>query len=237
MLTIDFKRLRIQPGDRILDIGCGSGRHACEAIKFKAVFVLGADAAAAEVQKARQNLVLIENMGQCRGKWAIMAADICNLPFEDAFFDLIICSEILEHVPDHRRAARELARVLKPGQNLVVTVPRTWPERICWMLSDSYHRAENGHIRIYTRKALVRLLRNAGFMPLGGHFAHSLHVPYWWLKCVVGPSRDDVKLVKWYHKFLVWDMMKQPRTTRLLDHLLNPLMGKSMVMYLQKDSG
>jgi hypothetical protein len=68
----------------------------------------------------------------------------------------------------------------------------------------------------------------------GLHFAHSLHAPYWWLKCLVGPEREDSKLVNLYHRFLVWEMMKGRWFVRLLEHLLNPLLGKSTVFYLRK---
>ena len=47
-------------------------------------------------------------------------------------------------------------------------------------------------------------------------------------------TRDDLDLVNLYHGFLVWDMMKRVWITRLLDYLLNPLLGKSMVLYLRK---
>jgi hypothetical protein len=67
------------------------------------------------------------------------------------------------------------------------------------------------------------------------HFAHSLHAPFWWLKCLVGPDRTDSSAVDLYHRFLTWDMMKKPRVTGLIDKLLNPLMGKSLVLYFRKE--
>ena len=117
---------------------------------------------------------------------------------------------------------------LKPGKDLVVSVPRYFPERICWALSKDYHQANNGHIRIYRKKRLITLLEAAGVNTWAIHFAHSLHSPYWWLKCLVGPNRDDSMPVNLYHRFLVWDMMKQPWITRMLDRLLNPVMGKAL---------
>ena len=69
---------------------------------------------------------------------------------------------------------------------------------------------------------------------LVSHFAHSIHTPYWWFKCLTGPDRTDVRLVNLYHRLLVWDMMKHPPVTRFLDRLLNPVLGKSLVMYFRK---
>ena len=61
------------------------------------------------------------------------------LPFADGTFDRVIASEVLEHIPDDTAAMRELARVLRPGGAMAVTVPRCVPEAINWALSDEYH--------------------------------------------------------------------------------------------------
>jgi hypothetical protein len=71
-------------------------------------------------------------------------------------------------------------------------------------------------------------------MHWGTGYAHSLHSPYWWLKCLVGPTRSDSTVVNLYHRFLTWEMMKKPRPVKFLDRLLNPLMGKSLVLYFKK---
>ena len=81
---------------------------------------------------------------------------------------------------------------------------------------------------------MLSLLISAGLNPVDTHHAHSLHTPYWWLKCLVGPDRQGVRAVDLYHRFLTWDIMTQPRWTSLLDRLLNPLLGKSLVLYARK---
>lgn len=237
MITVDFKKLRIKPGFRILDIGCGSGRHACEAFRFEKVFVVGADRSFPDVCEAKNRLIFHERVGaHGDGSWATPVADIARLPFKDDAFDLIICSEVLEHIPEPDHTVHELVRVLKPGRNLAVSVPRYLPERICWAFSKDYHQAEGGHVRIYHRKQLISIMENAGVKKGASHFAHSLHTFFWWLKCIVGPTREDSSMVNLYHRFLVWDMMKRPRITRLIERLLNPVLGKSLVVYFQKET-
>lgn len=168
------------------------------------------------------------------GSWALAAADVTGLPFQNGVFDAVICSEVLEHVGDHRKAAVEILRVLKPGGTLAVSVPRRWPEWICWRLSREYTRRPGGHIRIYHRRQLLALLHSCGAMaPLRSHHAHALHVPYWWLKCLVGLSRNPLP-VRLYQRFLTWDIFARPRITRVLEALLNPLLGKSLVVYFRK---
>jgi SAM-dependent methyltransferase len=164
----------------------------------------------------------------------VVQGDALHLPFPDGAFDRVIAAEVLEHIPDDNSAMHELARVLRPGGTMAVTVPRLGPEAVNWALSDEYHDVPGGHVRIYRRSTLVGRLRRAGLRYRGQHHAHALHSPYWWLRCWVGPRRDDHPLVRAYHRLLVWDIVKGPRLTRTAERVLNPLLGKSLVVYLEK---
>ncbi len=116
MITVDFERLCIKPGFRILDIGCGSGRHTCAASRFEKVVAIGSDINYEDVVEAKNRLIYQESLGENGGGiWENVVSDIRCLPFEDNYFDLVICSEVLEHIDDHERAVSELTRVLKPG--------------------------------------------------------------------------------------------------------------------------
>ncbi|BBO92900.1 class I SAM-dependent methyltransferase [Desulfosarcina ovata] len=237
MITVDFSRLSIRPGDRILDIGCGSGRHTAAAYRLNGVRVTGADLNVEDLKEARARLDFHDRLGEHGdGVWSLAAADVTALPFPDACFDLVICSEVLEHIPDDELAMTEIVRVLKPGKPLVVSVPRYLPERICWALSDDYFNANQGHVRIYRKSALTDRLERTGTRCVGHHYAHSIHAPYWWLKCLVGPTRTDAIAARLYHRLLVWDIMHKPWITRFIDRLLNPILGKSLVIYLIKNS-
>lgn len=235
MLTVDFGKLDLRPGSKVLDAGCGGGRHLSEAFRARGVSVVGIDLNRDDALKAYNTTKIMRKEGEDGGGASlVMVSDVTRLPFKDASFDIVICSEVLEHIPDHRQAMGEIIRVLKPGSSLVVSVPRYLPERICWALSEDYHNEEGGHIRIYRTRELIGLLENAGATCIDRGLAHALHSPYWWIKCMVGHKNDKALPVRLYHKFLVWDIMKKPRLTRTLDKLLNPLIAKSVVLYLKK---
>jgi SAM-dependent methyltransferase len=168
------------------------------------------------------------------GEADIKQGDALSLPFADGEFDRVVAAEVLEHIPDDRIAIAELARVLRPGGTLAVTVPRWLPEKVCWALSREYHEVEGGHVRVYTAGDLVGKLEAAGLVLEGREHAHGLHAPYWWIKCAVGVDNDRHPLVTAYHRLLVWDIMQRPRVTRLAERALNPLIGKSLVVYLRK---
>jgi len=235
MLTVDFDRLGVGPGIRAIDIGAGQGRHSYEMLRR------GADVTAfdqnekdmADVAEMFGALVVAgEAPEHAVGKTVV--GDALRLPYDDDSFDVVLMSEILEHIPDDEAAIAEMVRILRPGGLAAVTVPRYWPEKICWALSDEYHEVEGGHVRIYRASELADKLTAAGLEVTGADHAHALHAPYWWLKCAVGVDNDGNPLVRGYHKMLVWDMMSRPRATRVAEQLLNPLVGKSVALYLRK---
>jgi SAM-dependent methyltransferase len=232
MLTVDFNAIGLKPGMRVLDAGCGTGRHLCEAFRTPGVEVAGADLNWVDLCKAKGFLSLMAQ--EKPGKWIVANADILNLPYANGSFDVVVCSEVLEHLPDGAAAVGELVRVLKPGGDLVVTVPRFFPERVCWVLSAAYHHEAGGHIRIYKKGELMSLLEEAGTRCWRIRYRHGLHAPYWWLRCLVGHKNERSHPVRLYRRFLEWDILRHPPLTTMMDRILNPLIGKSIIFYLKK---
>ena len=235
MLTVDFDRLGLRPGERVLDMGCGAGRHAFEMFR-RGADVIAFDQDADELAGVAELFAAMREQGEvpAGAEADVKEGDALALPFPDGEFDRIVAAEVLEHIPADIQALDELVRVLRPGGTIALTVPRWLPEAICWQLSEDYHNTPGGHIRIYTDKELVTKAANAGLAYEGRDYAHGLHAPYWWLKCAVGVKNDDHPLVRGYHKLLVWDIMKKPRTTQVAERVLNPLIGKSLVLYFRK---
>ena len=236
MLTVDFEHhLPIRPGDHVLDLGCGGGRHAFEAYR-RGANVVALDRSVEDLTQVDEMFRAMATEGHVPdgASARVVEGDALRLPFDDDTFDIVIAAEILEHIPDDTAAMAEVARVVRPGGTVAVSVPRWLPERVCWALSDAYHEVDGGHVRIYAKSQLVRRLEATGLRVAATHYAHALHSPYWWIKCAVGVDRDDAFLAREYHRLLVWDIMRRPWLTRTAERLLDPVIGKSIVVYLRK---
>ncbi|MFD1614705.1 class I SAM-dependent methyltransferase [Gelatiniphilus marinus] len=100
---------------------------------------------------------------------ADVKADICNLPFEDNIYDVILCNHVLEHIPDDRKAMQELYRVLKPNGMAVLQIPQDLNRAETFeddSITDKKERAEifgqYDHVRVYGRDYFDKL-RSIGF--------------------------------------------------------------------------
>jgi SAM-dependent methyltransferase len=135
IIRAELDKLALPAGARVLDAGCGSGRTLQELLRYDGeLYGIEFDPDAAEI--ARERSVAEIRIGR-----------IEELPWEDGFFDLITCLDVIEHTPDDRSALRELRRACKPGGHLLMTVPAY---RALWSLHDIV----NHHYRRYERRTL-----------------------------------------------------------------------------------
>lgn len=109
--------LAVKPGERVLDIGCGNARDIAK-IAERGGQVVGVDISAGMIAAAKQELGRMGMSGI-----TLQVGDATSLVFPDAYFDKVLCSEVIEHIPDASQALREMRRVLRPGGSLVLSTP------------------------------------------------------------------------------------------------------------------
>jgi len=232
LLTVDLERLDVRPGHLLLDAGCGEGRH-CFGSQDRGARVVGLDL---DLPAMRMPGAVLAKQGRALGRLgAMLQGDAFHLPFADRTFDRIICSEVMEHVHDYRAAARELARVAKPGAKIAITIPTATSEHLYLRLGDDYFESPGGHIRIFRPRDLALGLAAAGFSTTGCGFAHGFHTPYWVLRSVMHlPSADRSRLVRAYREFLIRATVS-PAMARL-ERVLDFVCPKSVILYAERAS-
>jgi SAM-dependent methyltransferase len=232
--SIDPALLDIRATDRVIDLGCGTGRHVLELAKSPGN-ILGADLSRHDIRIGRFLLEIMRREGDVRARvhWLQTAGE--RLPFVDGAFDRVVCTETLEHVDDDAVLARELVRVLKPGGILAVSVPDEYSEKVFWKLSESYRTHVGGHVRIYNRGDIVRLLRNAGLEPYAVRYRHSLETVYW-LSHVAFWSDwgKQGPITAAFRRLLDSQRARQSRIVSALDDIGNRILPKSIVVYSRK---
>ena len=230
LLTVDLERLRLRQGERLLDAGCGEGRH-CFGALDRGARVVGLDLDYDSLRLASKRLRREARTRDSLGE--MLQGNTFTLPFRDETFDKVICSEVMEHVHDYTGAARELARVTRPEGMVAITIPTTTSEHLYLRTGDDYFESPGGHIRIFRPRQLSEGLARAGFATVGVGFAHALHTPYWVLRSLAGlPNADKSRLVRAYHWFLI-HATSSPFAT-WLERVLNYCFPKSLILYAEK---
>lgn len=236
MLTVDFRLIGIRSGHKVLDAGCGEGRHTWELCKQTGCSVYALDIDDESIKKNRYVLYLMGQKGEVNGSYHLLKGDVLRLPFKEGTFDSIICSEVLEHLPDDGQGLKELVRVLKEGGTIAISVPAYFMETLCWKVSREYYGFPGGHIRRYRIKDLKRLVLSCGLEIYGLHRRHAFHSFYWLLRCIFGVKRENALIPRLYYRFLVWKPTSQNRVLCLLEHILDFFCAKSIVIYARKPS-
>lgn len=177
-------------GERVLDFGCYDGYIGSRLARKLGAFPVEVDISLVALQKIKIDhglaLQLVVNDGQ-------------GLPFPDAAFDTVICSEILEHVTDVESLMREIRRVMKPGGKLYATMPNRL-DRVLPVLRPICRRVDRieGHLRRLTADEFVELASRSGL-----RVAHLRH-------------RGFILSAVWYRTFIYNDRLKE-RAVSIID--------------------
>jgi len=234
VITIEPDLLSVKEGDITLDAGCGNGRHSWEVYNRNHSPVVAFDIDTVCVKKNKYMLDSLKEQKEIKGNYHLLVANVTKLPFKDDSFDKIICSEVLEHIPEDKVAVEELIRVLHKDGAIGISVPHYLAESICWKLSREYYGFPGGHIRNYRTRELLGLVDAAGLSVYSIRHKHALHSFYWMLRCVFGIKKEKASVPSLYNRFLEWDLRANHRFFRWVEGLLNHLCPKSLAIYARK---
>jgi ubiquinone/menaquinone biosynthesis C-methylase UbiE len=217
----------------VLDVGCGNGRHTAEVCRWDCRAV-GVDVSVQELKVAKYFLDHMRSRREVVGHGDFIAADAEHLPFKDGVFDRIVCTEVLEHIPDDRAGIRELVRVLKPGGLMAVSVPNYLPEVLFWTISWGYWHSPGGHIRIYKPGEMAQMLSEGGLELYTQRLRHAIQTVYWFLRCSFGINNESFFISRYFQKFVQWHYRRRVRLLEYLEALTNFAIGKDLILYGKK---
>lgn len=151
---------KIKDAEALLDIGCGDGR-VTELFRDKFNHLYGIDISDKFINEAKKKGIVAQ----------VADINVKPLPYPDAFFDVVLCSEVIEHIFDTDFLLQECNRVLRNGGYLVLSTPNlaSWYNRIIFLAgfqpvqSEIRLEGQTGHIRVFTLRSLKSLLRKYNF--------------------------------------------------------------------------
>ncbi len=231
--TVDLDLLGLRAGDRLLDVGCGTGRHVVRACQ-KECLVVGVDRDVDELMALKFFAYCLACEGMLRARANAVVGDGTRLPLADESVDRIICTEVFEHVPDDRALLTELSRVLRPGGTIAVSVPDGRSEWLVWSVASLQRTPAGEHVRRYRRGEMARLLRENGFEVYAQRFRHSLETPYWLLRLGAGEGGARRSASAAWKGFLDARSAGGSRMLARLESAGNLFLPKSAVLYARK---
>ena len=231
METFNFNSLNLKKIKTAIDVGCGNGRH-LKSLGFRLsnAKIIGIDQSCEEITKLQDEFS--NHICKNQNSYKFLMGDVRNIDIEDNSQDLVICSEVLEHVPNFKDVLKECYRILKPGAVILISVPSYLPESLCWKYSKEYMQTPGGHIRIFKKVFLKECFRELNLKLFKYHREHAIHSIYWIFKARNKMKED--KFLKSLHALLVRQMFGQAKISLLIEKILNPFFGKSECFYLRK---
>lgn len=173
-------------GTRVLDVGCGNGFTCGEFLK-RGCEVTGIDLSEQGVSLARKNY--------SKARFEVLPADDCLLEnLKEAPFDLIVSTEVVEHLYNPRAYAKGCYQALKPGGRFICTTPYHgyWKNLVLSLLGkwDAHANPlwDGGHIKLWSRNTLTQLMTEAGFQNI--RFQGAGRFPYLWMTMVMSGDKS-----------------------------------------------
>ncbi len=224
---------------RVLDLGCGPGWAVVEAAGQGAE-AFGADVSISLLQQAVSNT---QNAKVTKQPCFLMAGSDA-VPFLDASFDLIICTELIEHTFKTAETLSEINRLLKPGGQCIFSFPVKWVENLICFFEPSFMKY-SGHVRQFSLGEMKNILKEHGLTVVKTHRKYFEWSLYWLFKAICkkipqvdrtgnqyGQSAAEPRLDYYYKHF--WRRLSGWKIGLPVFWLGNLVFPKSHVLLVQK---
>lgn len=228
---IDLDILSLKTGGKALDIGCSYGDQAMKIAK-QGIRVYGIDSSKDYIKKFKQSAK--KNNLDCTP----VLGDATRLPFDSNFFDAVIATEVLEHIPNFKKAIKESYRVLKPGGYACIAVPTGLSENIFKFLHP-FWQEDSGHVNFFLKRKITRILEEIGFRIEKIEKQNFEWALFWLIHSFLKTRFDDTGTPKENELisekyFRLWDYLRKFRVSNLVLWIGNMIFPKSYYIYVRK---
>ncbi|CAN5687850.1 hypothetical protein BH23PLA1_BH23PLA1_09210 [soil metagenome] len=226
----DYYGLEISSEDTVVDVGCGDGA-ACVFAGELGAEVIGTDCDPIVLERLEQRM-----QGVPTRSFRGLLSDSDPLPLPDETADVVICTEVLEHVEAPDRIAAELARIGKPGARYLISVPHPTSEAVMRAVAPRWYFEKPYHLHIYEPERLDALLQSAGLI-VESRTEHGFYWTIWWSFLMALGARPltltpDSPLLKHWEE--AWLALGQAPGGPALAATLDRLVPKSQVRIARK---
>jgi ubiquinone/menaquinone biosynthesis C-methylase UbiE len=224
----------VSPGMRVVDVGCGVGQYSNFCAR------LGAEVTALDIQEDKLASLGANLPESVPGSIKGIVSDCDPIPLPDNFADLVVCTEVLEHVPSPQGLCAEMLRIVKPGGKLVISVPDDRSEQLIKEVAAPSYFEEPNHIRIFSRDSFTRLILESGMeierTEATGAF-WSMFFLFKWATALPGESLiDDVHPVTQAWAETWHELLKLPDSDSIV-RAMNDALPKSQFIIARKQNG
>lgn len=231
---VDYQLLGTTLPSNLLEVGCGRGWQSLELARV-GFQVVGMDVSLDLLADFRQSLVLEPNL---QANCFPLAGSAYALPFPDASFDVIFCTEVLEHLAEPERAVREMARVLVPGGKIFITVPSVISEKVLGTMHRRW-REYNGHLRPLPQREVRGWLINSGLETYAVRKLGFEWAGFWLPHAILQTPFDVTGLPARHHLvsrayWKIWRSLDRLGPGAYLRHKGNNIFPKSIGYYARK---
>lgn len=234
---LDTAILGIDKDTRILDIGCGRGQIFVPLTK-RGNHVIGLEPNVAYLEELVASLKQ-HGIAVCGSR--LISGSAKAMSFPSAYFDAVICREVLEHIPEPEVVLVEIARVLKPGGRLALSVPTSLTEK--WLnFINPYWLSDCGHVNIFSKATLDELLANVGLRLYSVRGEMFFYTFFWTWHGLVHTRHDGTGRPCHHHRltrviYRFWRMLERMRIRRPFETLGNRVLPKSYFFYYRREKG
>lgn len=225
----------LKPGMQVVDVGCGDGGYANFCAK------MGCNVTFIDVQESKVRTLEKRLKGKFSGEINGIVSSCDPIPLPDGFADLVISTEVLEHVQDPSKTLKEIVRIGGPQTTYVLTVPDARGEDLVKTVAPSAYFQEPNHIHIFTSDDFEKLADDCGLEIVRHDYNSAFWSIFFLLKWATSEPDEAVEaLTENIHPATIlwtqtWDeVLKHPNGDKILDALNTALPRSQMIVAQRK---